>query len=92
QKMRFIILPQALRAVIPAIVGLFIGVFKDSSLVAVVGLFDLLGIVNPIVSNPQWLGLRRELYLFAAAIYFAGSYAMSWYSYRLEARLGVGER
>lgn len=92
QKMRFIILPQALRAVIPAIVGLFIGVFKDSSLVAVVGLFDLLGIIPPIISNPQWLGLRTELYIFAAAIYFLGSYAMSWYSQRLEVRLGVGER
>ncbi len=92
QKMRFIILPQALRAVIPAIVGLFIGIFKDSSLVAVVGLFDLLGIIGPIISNPQWLGLRRELYFFAAFVYFIGSFAMSWYSRRLETQLGVGER
>jgi len=92
QKMRFIILPQALRVVIPAIVGLFIGVFKDSSLVAVVGLFDLLGITNPVISNPQWLGLRTELYLFAAALYFIGSFAMSSYSRRLETQLGVGVR
>jgi len=92
QKMRFIILPQALRAVIPAIVGLFIGVFKDSSLVAVVGLLDLLGIVASIVSNPSWLGLRREMYVFIAIIYFVGSFAMSAYSRRLESRLGVGER
>ena len=92
QKMRFIILPQALRAVIPAIVGLFIGVFKDSSLVAVVGLFDLFGITNAITGNPQWLGLRTELYLFAAFIYFIGSFAMSSYSRRLEAQLGVGVR
>jgi general L-amino acid transport system permease protein len=92
QKMRFIILPQALRAVIPAIVGLFIGVFKDSSLVAVVGLFDMLGITNAIIGNPQWLGLRTELYLFASIIYFIGSFAMSSYSRRLETRLGVGVR
>jgi general L-amino acid transport system permease protein len=92
QKMRFIILPQALRAVIPAIVGLFIGVFKDSSLVAVVGLYELLGITNPIISNPQWLGLRTELYIFAAVVYFIGSFAMSSYSRRLETQLGVGVR
>jgi general L-amino acid transport system permease protein len=92
QKMRFIILPQALRAVIPAIVGLFIGVYKDSSLVAVVGLYELLGITNAIISNPQWLGLRTELYLFAAGVYFIGSFAMSSYSRRLETQLGVGVR
>ncbi len=92
QKMRFIILPQALRIVIPPMVGLFIGLFKDTSLVAIVGLFDILGIANNIASNPDWLGLRRELYFFVAAVYFVGSYAMSWTSLRLERRLGVGER
>ncbi len=92
QKMRFIILPQALRIVIPAIVGQFIGSFKSSSLVAIVGLFELLGMVAVIVSNPQWLGLRKELFVFAGVIYFIGSAVMSWYSRRLEAQLGVGER
>ncbi|HFQ93374.1 MAG TPA: ABC transporter permease subunit [Anaerolineae bacterium] len=92
QKMRFIILPQALRIVIPGIVGQFIGSYKSSSLVAIVGLFELLGIISVIVANPQWLGLRKELYVFAGVIYFVGSFLMSWYSRRLEARLGVGER
>jgi len=92
QKTRFIILPQALRIVIPPMVGLFIGLFKDTSLVAVVGLFDLLGIASNIAANPNWLGLRRELYIFVAAVFFLGSFAMSSTSRRLEARLGLGER
>ena len=92
QKMRFIILPQALRIVIPGIVGQFIGSFKSSSLVAIVGLFELLGIVRIIVANPQWLGLRLELFVFAGIIYFTGSFIMSWYSRRMETRLSVGLR
>jgi general L-amino acid transport system permease protein len=92
QKMRFIILPQAIRVVIPAIVGQFIGAFKSSSLVSIVGLFDFLGINSTIISNPQWLGLRRELYVVMALVYFAGSFVMSSYSRRLEVRMGLGER
>ncbi len=92
QKMRFIILPQALRIVIPAIVGQFIGAFKSSSLVSIVGLFDFLGINRVISSNPQWLGLRLELYVFMGLVYFLGSFIMSSYSRRLETQLGVGER
>jgi general L-amino acid transport system permease protein len=92
QKMRFIILPQALRIVIPGIVGQFIGSYKSSSLVSIVGLFELLGIVGVIVANPQWLGLRKELYVFVGVVYFAGSFIMSWYSRRMETRLGVGQR
>ena len=92
QKMRFVILPQALRIVIPPIVGLFIGAYKSSSLVSIVGLFDLLGIQRAILANPQWLGLRIELYLFMGIVYFLGSSIMSAYSRRLEVQLGVGER
>jgi general L-amino acid transport system permease protein len=92
QKMRFIILPQALRIVIPAIVGEFIGAFKSSSLVSIVGLFDFMGINRAISSNPQWLGLRIELYIFMALVYFTGSFVMSSYSRRLETRLDVGAR
>jgi general L-amino acid transport system permease protein len=92
QKMRFIILPQALRIVIPGIVGQFIGSFKSSSLVAIVGLAELLGVVTLIVSNPNWLGLRQELFVFIGIIYFTGSFIMSWYSRRLETQLGVGQR
>jgi general L-amino acid transport system permease protein len=92
QKMRFIILPQAITIVIPGIVGQFIGSYKSSSLVAIVGLFELLGVTKLIVSNPRWLGLRQELYVFVGLIYFGGSFIMSWYSRRLESRLRVGQR
>jgi len=92
QKMRFVIMPQALRIVIPPIVGLFIGAYKSSSLVSIVGLFDLLGIQRAILANPQWLGLRIELYLFMGIVYFLGSSIMSAYSRRLEVQLGLGER
>lgn len=92
QKMRFIILPQAITIVIPGIVGQFIGSYKSSSLVSIVGLFELLGITTVIVSNPRWLGLRQELFVFAGIIYFTGSFIMSWYSRRLETRLSIGQR
>ena len=90
QKMRFIILPQALRIVIPPIVGQFIGAFKSSSLVSIVGLFDLVGIQKAILSNSQWQGLRLELYVFLGLVYFIGSFVMSSYSRKLEADLEVG--
>ena len=80
-----IVLPQALRAVIPAIVGQFISLFKDTSLVAVVGLFELVGIVDTIVSGqPIYRPYQREAYIFVAIIYFVISYAMSDVSRRLE--------
>lgn len=91
QKMRFIIMPQALRIVIPPIVGQFIGAFKSSSLVSIVGLFDLLGIQKAILANAQWQGLRLELYVFLGLVYFIGSFVMSSYSRRLESRLSVGD-
>lgn len=92
QKYRLIILPQALRAVIPAIVGQFIGLFKDTTLVAIVGLVDLLGAANLISAQVNWLGVRTEPYIFLALIYFVGSAVMAGYSRRLEVQLGVGER
>lgn len=91
-KYRLIILPQALRLVIPAIVGQFIGLFKDTSLVYLVGLFDLLAVANAISSQPDWLGIRTEPYIFLLVLYFICSSAMAWYSRRLERQLGVGER
>src|SRR5439155_23551468 len=72
-----IILPQALRAVIPALVGQFISLFKDTSLVAIVGLLDLTGIANAVVQQQAFLGLQREVYLFIAALYFACASSMS---------------
>jgi general L-amino acid transport system permease protein len=78
--------------VIPPIVGQFIGLFKDTSLVAVIGLLDLFEIGRSILSNPDWLGLRTEIYIFIAAVYWIFSYSMSRASRRLEARLGAGTR
>lgn len=91
-KMAFIILPQALRAVIPVLVGQFIGLFKDTTLVALVGLLDLLGIARGVLANPAWIGAQLEVYIFLAFIYWIFSYAMSYASRRLETGLGVGER
>ncbi|MEM9273126.1 MAG: amino acid ABC transporter permease [Cyanobacteria bacterium P01_F01_bin.143] len=80
----FIVLPQAIRAVIPSIVGQFISLFKDTSLLAIIGLFDLLGIVQKIVSNPKFLGDYQENYVFIALIFWLICYSMSLASRRLE--------
>ena len=87
----FIVLPQALRSVIPAIVGQFIALFKDTSLVSIIGLIDLLGIAKSVIANPDWLGLQAEVYLFAGIIYFVFSYSMSYVSQKIEVALGVGK-
>lgn len=91
QSMRLIILPQALRAVIPAIVGQFIALFKDTSLVAIVGLFDLLKIATLVVAQPDWLGLQRETFTFVAFVYWVFAFLMSRASQQLERNLGVGK-
>lgn len=87
-----VVLPQALRAVIPAIMGQFVSIFKDTSLVAIVGLLDLLAISQSITAQREFIGLQREVYLFAGVFYLIFSYAMSVASRRLETRLGVGAR
>jgi general L-amino acid transport system permease protein len=87
-----IILPQALRVTIPAMVGQFISLFKDTSLVAIVGLLDLARIANAAANQPEFLGRLTEVYVFIAAIYFVFASAMSYGSRRLEKTLGVGER
>jgi general L-amino acid transport system permease protein len=90
--MALIILPQALRTVIPVIMGLFIALFKDTSLVATIGLLELLGISRSILAQPAYVSYQREVLLFISAIFWIVSYFMSYISRRLEARLGVGER
>ncbi len=92
QKYRLIILPQAIRVVIPAIVGQFIGLFKDTTLIAIVGLVEFLGVANLISAQTDWLGVRREPYIFLMVIYFAGSWVMAASSRRMENQLGVGNR
>ncbi|TAF10521.1 MAG: amino acid ABC transporter permease [Nostocales cyanobacterium] len=82
-----IILPQALRAVIPAIVGQFIGLFKDTSLLSLVGLVELTGIARSILAQPQFLGRYAEVYIFIGLIYWVFCYSMSLASRRLEKQL-----
>ncbi|MBW4558154.1 MAG: amino acid ABC transporter permease [Trichormus sp. ATA11-4-KO1] len=84
----FIVLPQALRAVIPAIVGQFIGLFKDTSLLSLVGLVELTGIARSVLAQPQFLGRYAEVYLFIGLIYWIFCYSMSLTSRRLEKHLG----
>lgn len=84
----FIVLPQALRAVIPAIVGQFIGLFKDTSLLSLVGLFELTGMARSILSQPEFIGRYAEVYGFVGLIYWGFCYSMSVTSRRVEAMLG----
>ncbi|MBQ6448410.1 amino acid ABC transporter permease [Cytobacillus oceanisediminis] len=90
--MVFIVLPQALKAVIPAMVGQFISVFKDTSLVAVIGLADFLGMGKKIAANPAYLGKYMELYIVIAFMYFIFCFLMSHVSKHIEKSLGVGTR
>jgi general L-amino acid transport system permease protein len=93
QTMLFVVLPQALRAVLPAIVGQFIALFKDTTLVVIVGINDLLGIGRSIInSDPEFVQLQMEVYVFIAVIYWIFCYLMSLASNRLETALGVSTR
>jgi len=86
----FIVLPQALRAVLPAIVGQFISLFKDTTLVVIIGINDFLGIGRSIInSDPEFVQLRTEVYIFMALVYWIFSYLMSLGSRRIESALGV---
>jgi general L-amino acid transport system permease protein len=90
--MSLIVLPQALRTVIPANVGQFISLFKDTSLVVIAGLLDLLGIARSVVAQSEFLGLYAETLLFVALVYWVFAYSMTHISKRLEDVLGVGKR
>jgi general L-amino acid transport system permease protein len=88
----FIILPQALRAVVPALFNSFISLFKDTSLVAIIGLFDIVRVARSILAQPEWLGTHREVFLFAFLIYWLFNLAFTYGSRRMEEALGVGKR
>ena len=92
QKTGFIILPQALRLVIPPLVNTFIGFFKDTSLVLIIGIFDLLTAGKTAIIEPAWQGFGIEVYLTVGAIYFVFCFAMSKYSQGLEAELNRHRR
>jgi general L-amino acid transport system permease protein len=92
RKTGLIILPQALRIVIPPLVNTFIGFFKDTSLVLIIGLFDLLYMGKIALTDPPWQSFSTEVYLMLAVIYMAFCLAMSKYSRRLELELGRSHR
>ena len=91
-KTGFIILPQALRLVIPPLVNTFIGFFKDTSLVLIIGIFDLLTAGKTAIVEPAWQGFGVEVYVFVGLIYLIFCFAMSKYSQNLEAELNRHRR
>jgi general L-amino acid transport system permease protein len=88
--MRLVILPQALKIVIPPTVSILISAFKDTSLVVIIALFDLLKTTQSVLSNPEWMGFNREAYVVIAILYFLGCFSMSNYSRKLERELSQG--
>ncbi|RMH53740.1 MAG: amino acid ABC transporter permease [Alphaproteobacteria bacterium] len=92
KSMRLVILPQALKISIPGIVNTFIGLFKDTTLVSVIAMFDPLGIITPIRADQNWNGIVWELYGFVALFFFICCYGMSRYSMYLERRLKTDHR
>ena len=87
---RLIIMPQALKISIPGIVSTFIGLFKDTTLVSIIGLLDMLGLANAIRATTAWNGIIWELYIFIAFVFFIFCFAMSRYSMYLERKLQTG--
>ena len=88
QAMRLVVLPEALRVVVPAFVSIAVGFFQDTSLIVVVGLFDLLNTARLAAQDPAWLGFHTEAFVFVGTLYFAASAAISRYGLWLERRLG----
>ena len=89
---RLIVLPQALKISIPGIVNTFIGLFKDTTLVLIIGMLDPLGIGRSSLADAAWAGLAREVYLFIAVFFFLCCFGMSRYSLYLERKLDTSHR
>ena len=90
QANRLIVLPQALKISIPGIVNTFIGLYKDTTLVLIIGMLDLLGIGDASLADAQWAGLANEIYIFVALFFFLTCFGMSRYSLYLEKKLHTG--
>jgi general L-amino acid transport system permease protein len=90
--MGLVILPQAMKLVIPGIVNTFISLFKDTSLVIIIGLFDLLNSIKQATTDPAWLGMATEGYVFAALVFWIFCFGMSRYSMHLERKLNTGHK
>ena len=89
QTLRLVVLPQALKQVIAPIVNLAIGIFQDTTLVAIIGMFDLLNAARAAATDPMWMGFYAEAYVFAAAVYFVFCFTAARYSLWLERHLSV---
>ena len=89
QMMQHVILPQALRLIIPGIVNTFIALFKDTTLVMIIGILDFLGIIQTAITDPKWIGAALEAYIFCAFVYWVCCFAMSLYSKHLESKLRI---
>ena len=92
QSMRLIVLPEALRIVVPAFISIAVGFFQDTSLIVIIGLFDLLNTARLAAQDPTWLGFHTEAYVFVGLVYFTGSAAVSRYGLWLERRLATSGR
>jgi len=92
KKIGLVILPQALKITIPSIVNTFIGLFKDTSLVLIIGMFDVLGIGQSANTDPEWLGFATESYVFVALVFWVFCFSMSRYSIWLEGKLHTGHK
>ena len=91
QVQAFIVLPQALRIIVPGIINTVVDLFKDTTLVTIIGLFDLLGAVEQGLKDPHWLGFATEGYVFSAVVFFFCCFAMSAYGRSMERRLAKGQ-
>jgi general L-amino acid transport system permease protein len=90
QAHRLIILPQAMKISIPGIVSTFIGLYKDTTLVLIIGMMDILGLGNASLADAKWAGLANEVYIFVALFFFISCFSMSRYSLYLEKKLDTG--
>lgn len=92
QSMRLVVLPQALKISIPGIVNTFVGLFKDTTLVVIIGLTDVLGVGRASLSDAKWQGLAWEVYVFIAILFFICCFSMARYSIYLEKKLHTGHK
>jgi general L-amino acid transport system permease protein len=92
QSMRLVVLPQALKISIPGIVNTFVGLFKDTTLVVIIGLTDVLGVGRASLSDSKWQGLPEEVYIFIAILFFICCFSMARYSIYLEKKLHTGHK
>jgi general L-amino acid transport system permease protein len=90
KKTGLIVLPQALKIVIPGIVNTFIALIKDTTLVLIIGLFELLGMIQNALNDPNWLGYATEGYAFTALTFWIICFSLSRYSMRIERKLHTG--